>query len=162
MDPSTFSPSRPTTNSIEEIDFITIEGSLWAKATRRVAREGDCRPRQCRNGQSGAQIRRRAAVSPRIAIDQPRFFGKHIRRDDCGQIRRGCTSIPREISRIGDQGNLKKSIAPMATSQKNRKNGQLTRRNNQPARRPIPSAMRDTTRVFRLTPSFSALAASLA
>jgi hypothetical protein len=30
------------------------------------------------------------------------------------------------------------------------------------ARRPNPSAMRETTRVFKLTPSFSALAASLA
>jgi hypothetical protein len=33
---------------------------------------------------------------------------------------------------------------------------------DQLARRPNPSAMRDTTRVFKLTPSFSALAASLA
>lgn len=33
---------------------------------------------------------------------------------------------------------------------------------DQLARRPKPSAMRETTRVFKLTPSFSALAASLA
>src|SRR4030067_169549 len=33
---------------------------------------------------------------------------------------------------------------------------------DQLTRRPNPSAMRDTTRVFKLTPSFSALAASLA
>ncbi len=38
----------------------------------------------------------------------------------------------------------------------------LGRGNDQPARRPSPSAIKETTKVFRLTPSFSALAASLA